>query len=102
MSVKLLHHTEIDSISIFTHHAGTDDVILVYLLVKIINFTHSQVGYVGPLNIFTDHAQLTDHASQRLLRVCRCLLIDYVGLHHVIDICAFSHHVNCDIIIKNQ
>jgi hypothetical protein len=41
----------------FTHHAGADDIILVYLLVKIINFTHSRMGYVGQLNIFTNHAQ---------------------------------------------
>jgi hypothetical protein len=60
--------------SILTHHAGTDGVILVYLLVKIINLTHSRIGYVRPLNIFTDHAHLTDHISWRLVHVCRCLL----------------------------
>jgi hypothetical protein len=61
-------------------------MIVFFLLVKVINFTHSQQmkknGYVGPLDIFTDHAQLMDHASQRLSHVCGFLLL--------VTVCFFS------------
>jgi hypothetical protein len=45
---------------LFTHHAATDEVILVNLLVKLSISRIQAKGYVGPLNIFTDHAHLTD------------------------------------------
>jgi hypothetical protein len=68
----------------FRHHADTDDVIIVYLHLKL-SISIFTCKLCRAKQKFKHHAQLTDHAWQRLSLVCGFLLL-FLHKTHLGDI----------------